>query len=215
MPPPLFSIVAVHYQGTIPHDIFCRGIASIETQTFKDFELICIHDGPMLQPDLDMPCDVYGTDVRANDWGHTPHDLGMRAATGDYIVHFNVDNVLYPNALEEIAKEIRRPPRAVLGELARLDENNIVIFPIKAFGLQRVFGRYTSQSADHSFYEILTGNPPQEVNIDTLQLVMRRDLWIAEGGWHDKRRNSDAFLYPKFCKKHGYRIVGPILGERY
>lgn len=213
---PLFSVIAVHYQGTIPHEVFCRGIASIGAQTFTDYELICLHDGPLLQPDLDMPCDVYGTETRANDWGHTPHDLGLRAATGDYIVHFNVDNVLYPNALEEIAKEIRRPSR-FLGQpgWAELDQNNIVIFPVKAFGLQRVKGRYTVQNDDHGFYEILTGNPPIAMNIDTLQLVMRRELWLAEGGWYDKQRNSDAVLYPRFCDKYGYRIVGPIVGERY
>ena len=213
---PLFSIIAVHYQGTIPHEVFCRGIASIHAQTFRDFELICLHDGPLLQPDLPMPCEVRPTDRWYNDWGHTPHDLGMRQASGEYIVHFNVDNVLYPNALEEMAKEIRRPARSFLPpDKQAMDEPNIIVFPIKAFGLQRVFGRYTAQMPDDSFYEILSGNPPAALNIDTLQLVMKRSLWLAEGGWRDKQRNSDAVLYPEFCKKYGYRIVGPVIGERH
>jgi hypothetical protein len=204
----LFTVIAVHYQGTIPHEVFCRGIASIEAQTFKDYELICIHDGPLLQPDLDMPCDVLGTEKRANDWGHSLRHMGIAHAKGDYVLHFNVDNVLYPNALEEIAKEIRRPPREVFGEFARLDENNIVIFPIKMFGLARVWERFTSQTRGQDFYEILTGNPPQLMNIDTMQLVMRRDLWLKEGGWRDKSFNSDGIMYPEFCKKYGYRTVG-------
>ena len=213
---PLFSIIAVHYQGAIPHEIFCRGIRSIDAQTFRDFELICVHDGPLLEPDLDMPCDVYGTPTRADDWGHTPHDYGLNAARGEYIIHFNVDNVLYPDALEEIAREIRRPPRPWLDEEQRkLDANDIVVFPIRAYGLQRVFGRYTAQMPDDGFYEILSGNPPQALNIDTLQLVMRRSLWLLEGGWRDKTRNSDAILYPEFCRKYGYRIVGPVIGERH
>jgi hypothetical protein len=213
---PLFSVIAVTYQGSIPHDIFRRGIASIQAQTFTDYELICLHDGPLLDPKAEMPCPVTCTDKHYNDWGHSPHDIGMKMATGDYILNFNCDNILYPNALEEIAKEIRRPARFPENpDIHRLDENNIVIFPVKAFGLNRVFGRYTAQVTDHSFFEVLTGNPPANLNIDTLQLVMKRSLWLAEGGWYDKQRNSDGVLYPAFCKKYGYRIVGPILGERY
>ena len=213
---PLFSVIAVFYQGSMSHDIFRRGIASIAAQTFTDYELICLHDGPLLTSSVEMPCPVTCTDKHYGDWGHTPHDIGMKMATGEYILHFNCDNILYPNALEEIAKAIRRPARfADNPQVQRQDENNIIIFPIKAFGLQRIYGRYTAQVTDHSFYEILSGNPPMPMNIDTLQLVMKRSLWLAEGGWHDKQRNSDATLYPAFCKKYGYRIVGPILGERY
>jgi hypothetical protein len=218
MPPPLFSIIAVHYQGSVPHDVFCRGIASIHAQTFTDYELLCLHDGPLLEPDLDLPCDVYGTETRANDWGHTLRHAGIGHAKGDYIVHFNVDNILYPNALEEIAREIRRPPRTHYpGARADADLNNIIIFPIKAMGLQRIYGRYILQQprGQADCYEILTGNPPIAQNIDAMQLVMRRDLWIAEGGWRDKSRCSDGEMYPKFCEKYGYRLVGPILGEHH
>jgi hypothetical protein len=221
MPAPLFSIVAVHYQGSVPHEIFCRGIESIHAQTFTDYELLCLHDGPLLEPDLDLPCDVYGTETRANDWGHTLRHTGIGHAKGDYIVHFNVDNILYPNALEEIAKEIRRPPRTmpISGEplSPEADANSIVIFPIKAFGLYRVFGRYLTQRprGEADFCEILSGNPPILHNIDAMQLVMRRDLWIAEGGWYDKSECSDGIMYEKFCYKYGYRIVGSILGEHH
>jgi hypothetical protein len=213
---PLFSVIAAYYQGSVPDDIFRRGIGSVHAQTFTDYELICVHDGPLLHPITSPPCKIVETETRANDVGHTPHDFGMRSASGDYIVHFNVDNLLYPNALEEIAKEIRRPARyPETPDVHRLDENNIIIFPIKMYGLNRVFGRYTAQVRSDEFYEILTGNPPARLNIDTMQLVMRRDLWIAEGGWHDKSFDSDGKMYPEFCKKYGYRIVGPILGEHH
>ena len=222
--PPLFTIIAVHYQGSVPHEIFCRGIASVQAQTFTDYELLCYHDGPFLDPDPEpggWPCDVISTTARANDWGHTLRHTGIAHARGDYIIHFNADNVLYPNALEEIAKEIRRPPRQIEIRGVRVepgaDNNAIVIFPIKALGLHRVFDRFYDQrprgTAD--FYEILTGNPPVFRNIDAMQLVMRRDHWLAEGGWYDRREGSDGTMYPRFCAKYGYRTVGPILGEHH
>ncbi len=49
---PLFSIIVIHYQGTIPHDVFCRGIRSLQAQTFKDFEILAYHDGPLHNVDL-------------------------------------------------------------------------------------------------------------------------------------------------------------------
>ena len=45
---PLFSIIVVHYQGTVSREIFARGISSLQNQTFRDFEILCYHDGPLL-----------------------------------------------------------------------------------------------------------------------------------------------------------------------
>jgi hypothetical protein len=80
-----------------------------------------------------------------------------------------------------------------------------------------VFDRFYDQRprGTAGFYEILSGNPPIFRNIDAMQLVMRRDLWIAEGGWYDRRESADGAMYPKFCDKYGYRTVGPILGEHH
>jgi hypothetical protein len=52
-------------------------------------------------------------------------------------------------------------------------------------------------------------------NIDAMQLVMKRSLWLAEGGWHDKREDGDGRMYEAFAKKYGYRTVGPVLGEHF
>jgi hypothetical protein len=213
---PLFSIIAVHYQGANSHEVFLRGIHSITAQTFTDYELLCYHDGPLLEPNLQMPCPVICSEQRYNDWGHSLRDLGMRRATGDYIVHFNVDNVLYPRALARIAHEIARPCR-VFHEVTQqpLDTNDIIIFPILMFGLQRIRERMYQFKDDPPFYEILTGNPPIEQNIDCMQLVMKRQLWLKEGGWRDKRGGSDGVLYQDFCSKYGYRTVGPVIGEHH
>jgi hypothetical protein len=212
---PLFSVIVVYYQGTQPPDVFQRGIDSLRAQTFIDYEILCYHDGPLLDPAIDSPVPILATPQRYNDSGHSLRDLGIRRASGDYILHFNVDNVLYPNALEEIAKEIRRPPRLCNDAGVPIDTNEIVVFPVRMYGLHRMIGRAVIQLRDTSFYEIFTGNPPVLQNIDCMQLVMRRDLWLKEGGWHDKRAMSDGYLYEAFCRKYAYRTVGPVLGEHY
>ena len=215
---PRFSIIVVHYQGTVPHELFCRAIASIHAQTFTDYEILAYHDGPLLDATLPMPVELRPTPQRFNDFGHSLRDLGIRAATGEYIIHLNADGVLYPDALQTIDAEIARPPRMRDMQTGEpIDTNDIIIFPVKMFGLQRVWNRVVGQKkhGDVSFYETLTGNPPIRQNIDCMQLVMKRDLWLAEGGWYDRSKQSDGNMYERFCEKYAYRTCGPVLGEHH
>jgi len=211
---PRFSIILIHYQPSISHATLCRGVDSLKAQTCQDFELLAYHDGPLHDTSVTMPVPMICTDRRYNDWGHTLRDMGMRRATGDYIVHFNADNILYPNALEEISKAIDRPPRVVQEGTQRvLDSNAIIVYAILCRGLQRV-NNIMVWFKDHPEYALLmTGNPPRENFIDAMQLVMRRDLWLAEGGWYDKSTNSDGPIYERFAAKYGYRSVDMVLGE--
>ena len=69
---------------------------------------------------------------------------------------------------------------------------------------------------NHPEYTLtLTGNPPVLNNIDAMQLVMRRDLWLAEGGWYDKSQAGDGPMYERFAAKYSYRCVDQILGEHW
>ena len=213
---PLFTIVAVHYQGTVPHEVFARGIVSIQAQTFKDFELLCYHDGPLLDPSLPMPCEVIATEQRFNDFGHSLRDMGIRRASGDYIVHFNADNILYPHALQVLADEINAPPRIVFanGRVADPTPADIVIMPIRMRGMVRFRGaNYRDPKRPDELCSIFTGYPPVRFNIDCMQLVMKRSLWLAEGGWRDKSPESDGIMYQAFCGKYPYRVACDILGE--
>jgi len=150
------------------------------------------------------------------DWGHSLRDRGIKEAKGDYILTFNSDNVLYPNALEEISKAIDRPPRLFHGPQNQvLDNNNIIVFAIWAHGLQR-FGDYLQRFLKNPEYQLLlTGNPPRALYIDAMQFVMRRELWLAEGGWYDKSNCGDGIMYQKFAAKYGYRSIETVLGEHF
>jgi hypothetical protein len=212
---PLFSIVVVHYQGVNSHETFLRGYESLMAQNFDDFEVLVIHDGPLLDPSVTFPCPVTNTPDRHNDWGHTLRDLGIRSAKGEYIIHFNADNVLYPNALEELANEIARPPRLIDPQGRIYDTNDIIIFPVLMWNLIKFRDITWQQKGPPTFYTILTGIPPMVQYIDCMQFVMKRTLWLAEGGWYDKSELSDGFMYQKFAAKYGYRTIGPVLGEHF
>ena len=212
---PKFSIIVVHYQGVNTHETFLRGIGSLQAQTFRDFEILCYHDGPLLDPNVQFPLPITCTQVRHDDWGHTLRDLGIRAARGDYLLHFNADNLLYPDALQEIVRELERPPRLrdAAGNVA--DTDHIVIFPVKMWGLTKFLDCTAQAKGDVDWYTILTGSPPEPYYIDCMQLVMRRELWLAEGGWYDRRAAGDGHMYRKFTRKYGYRSVRPVLGEHF
>jgi len=207
---PLFSILVAYYQGSVTKEEYLRGIASLKNQTFKDYEILAYHDGPLLDKSFDLTIPVKETITRHNDYGNSLRDLGILEAKGKYILHFNVDNILYPNALQEISKEILRMPRFIE------DRNSIIIFPILYRGWINVNGvRYLDKSLSEDTFTIFTGFPPVHSNIDAMQLVMKRELWLYEGGWYDKSSEGDGLMYQKFAEKYGYRTVGPVLGEHW
>jgi hypothetical protein len=216
---PKFSVILVHFQGTVPHETLCRGLNCIQSQTSKDFELLAYHDGPLLDTSVPMPVQFKCSEKRFDDWGHSLRDIGLREATGEYILHFNADNILYPNALEEIGKVIDRPSccfrKLPNGELVAVDTNAMVIFPILMRGKQRFFDDWIYFPQNPECTVLLTGVPPRALNIDAMQLVMRRELWLAEGGWYDKRQAGDGDMYNKFAEKYGYRAMDKVLGEHF
>jgi glycosyltransferase involved in cell wall biosynthesis len=213
---PRFSVILIHYQGVISHREFWRCYQSLANQTYQDFELLVYHDGPLLDASLALPVEVRCMDRRYNDYGHSLRDRGIREAAGDYIVHMNADNLLYPNALEEISATIDRAPRIFSTQNHQpLDTDNIIIYGILSHNMMRL-GNQAMKTTGHPEWQlILSGNPPRRWYIDAMQLVMKRSLWLAEGGWYDKTLESDGVMYEKFAAKYGYRSVEKILGEHF
>ena len=185
----------------------------------------------------------YVSDKRENDWGHSNRDRGIRAAKGKWIIHTNADNVFYPDLIESLKAAIspttepaptikRRFPIIIKSIVKRLDkyygtsfqkiqtskttQKQILIYAVQMRGVvphgRRTY-RLGNKGARHSI--ILGGVPVRRGNIDAMQLVMRRDLWLAEGGWYDKRKTSDGYMYPRFAKKYKIDVVPKILGEHW
>ncbi len=212
---PKFSIVVPHYQGAVNHKRFCRGIQSLLDQRYKNFEILCYHDGPLLDKRLPMPVPVDPTPVRYNDYGHSLRDRGIQMAAGDYIIHFNPDNILYPFALEKIAEATERASIVFDEDGKCLDPADIIIYPVLMRGVIIAPGRICRFDSNPELYTIFTGVPVRKHNIDCMQFVMRRSLWLSEGGWADKTHDGDGIMYEAFAKKYGYRTVSEVLGEHW
>ena len=200
-----FTIVMTHYQGCIDHDRFIKCIESLNNQEFKDFELLCFHDGPLLDESVELPCEVQFTEERYNDWGHTLRNIGIEQAEGEYIIHTNSDNIFYPNALKELDKRIR------------LDNPSMVIYFVKMMGMEKDWVKNIikyDNPRDYSKWHLLMGYPLEYGNLDCMQLVMKTDLWKKET-WYDTREQGDGVMYQKFGQKYDYKYVHKILGEHY
>lgn len=214
---PRFTVVVIYYQGVHTDEIFVRGVGSVLGQSFRDVEVLIYHDGPLLRavPEVNgVVPEVRATEVRKNDWGHSLRDRGIREGTGEYVVLFNADNVLYPQCLEVLDREARLAPRLLMNGQA-VDTDNILVFGIVYHDLARFMQGWLRLPKGSGARMIMSGNPPVYGQIDCMQLVMKREIWLAEGGWADKREDSDGQMYPVFCQKYGYRGVGEVLGEHW
>jgi glycosyltransferase involved in cell wall biosynthesis len=217
---PRFSIVVPHYDSSIADAILLRGLGSLAAQTLRNFEVLLLHDGPLSRPlpdlaKLGLPALRFSTSAqRHNDWGHSLRDAGIRQAHGDYIVHFNPDNVLYPNALEVLDAASRAPvPPAPAPELA--ENPDVLIFSVLMRGMNYNGRGPIWRSRDPNHALIYTGMPPGNGLIDCMQLVARRSVWLDIGGWYDKSETSDANIYARLVQERAARYVVALLGEHW
>lgn len=248
---PLFSVIVTDYEPSINRSDFRRKMTCLASQTCKDFEVLVYHDGPKPTPYADEIAGlaIHGdtkfitTEVRANDWGHSNRDLGIREATGTWIIHTNADNVFFPQLIERLKEKVetpsfamrenmrfqRRPIRGILKRFDRIfgttysrkkfepsSEKEILIFGILMRGLVATASGYKRfpETAHHNAL-IFGGIPVKFGQIDAMQFVMRRDLWLKVGGWYDRREESDGYMFEKLTKRFVVTAVPEILGEHW
>jgi len=217
---PRFSIIVPHYDGSVSDASLLRGLNSLAAQSLRDFEILLLHDGPLSRPlpdlaKLNLPGLRFNASAqRHNDWGHSLRDAGIHAAAGEYVVHFNPDNVLYPNALEVLEAASREPvPPAPAAELA--ENPDILIFSILMRGMNYNGRGPIWRSRDPNKTLVYTGMPPSHGLIDCLQLVARRSVWLEIGGWYDRSQTSDSAIYSRLVAERGARYVVALLGEHW
>lgn len=197
MKKPLFSIIVPHYQGTQTDEELDRCIQSVSTQDPSLYELLVLHDGPLLRK---TKYPIKETLVRYNDWGHSLRTIGMQDAHGEYIVHLNADNVLYPAVLNDLAEVIEQTKH-----------EPIYILAVFMNGSKLRDGKLIRGEKGHD--SVLLPGVPKMGSIDAMQLIMKRDLWKEYGYWYDKTISSDGNMYERFCKEHKPIFVKLILGE--
>lgn len=222
-----FSIIVVDYDQSVDRQYMRRAIRSIIDQNIdpQEIEILLFHDGPkdktyseeLNTEELSAITATTITEKRFNDWGHSLRDMGIKQAKGEYIVHLNADNILYPHSLERLCYHADKdyPPFFdVEGNIK--NKNDILIFCLAMKGVVFCNGGFSRRPGEEDTYSvILTGIPTKFRNIDCMQLVMKRHCWLQENGWHNRSRNSDGIMYPEFVKKYGARYIAEVLGEHW
>jgi hypothetical protein len=199
---PKFSIVATDYEPYVPRDRMIEGLKSLSNQTFQDFELIIVHDGPKPTSsdeyssgiekyhylETDKHYGIYGTEefYAGYGWGHHSRDLGIRAAVGEYVINFNIDNVLYPNALEKISNKLSETNADVLVFACTHEKFNIKYF---------------------------SGVPPVMGKVDMLQCVVSKKAWDSIGGWYRYDHSADGYLMQELVQRYGYVNIPEVIGD--
>ena len=197
---PKFTIIATDAENHVPRNRMKQGVKSILNQTFTDYELLVIHDGPRSKEfELDLPDNarlietdqfygIYGLEefYAGYGWGHHSRDLGIKEATGEYILHFNIDNILYPHALQTISDTIDKTRSEVI----------IYACTHEKFGVK-----------------YFSGIPPVMGKVDLLQCVASKRAWESIGGWHRYDHSADGFLFEEIISKYGYVHIPEVLGE--
>jgi len=194
---PKFSILVVDCDTHTPRESARRGVESILAQTFRDFEVILLHDGLKEKPyeeEFDLSAverlKVVYTRERYNDWGHSLRDYGLRIADGEYVLHFNIDNLLYPHCLQRVNERLLRDNI----------RKEIIIFTI-----------IHHKNAER----ILTGKPVEFQHIDCLQVVASRKAWQSIGFWHRNEYEADGYLYLELTSNYKPYYIDEILAENF
>ncbi len=194
---PKFSIIVVDCDSHTSRHSARRGVQSLVSQTCQDFEVILLHDGfkqISYEKEFDLTSfakikTVYSKE-RFGDWGHSLRNYGLRIADGEYVLHFNIDNLLYPDCLQKISDCIDRDGTT----------KDLIIFTI----------------IHHKNDErILTGNPVRFQHIDCLQVVASRKAWESIGFWYRNEYEADGHLYVELSEKYSPFYIDEILAENF
>lgn len=193
----LFSIIVPFYQGTQTDEELDRCVESVRQQSSDLYELLILHDGPFLR---EAKHSMDATEKHYNDWGHSLRTVGMELAGGQYIIHLNADNTLYPAVLDDLARVIKTS-----------DHQPIYILSLVMNGGKLQDGKLVRDGSKKT--SVVLPGIPKIGSIDAMQLVMKRELWRDYGYWYDKTISSDGNMYERFCKDHKPVFVDLLMGE--
>lgn len=138
---PTFSILI----ATSGRPTLRRTLESIRSQTLiPGDEVILIGDGPLpeveaLFREFNLPGFYMEIPGPFDDSGHTPRNMALPKATGDYILYMDDDDAYYPGGFDNIRPVIRQfPGKAFLFQV--LHENGIPFWRDPVLELGRVCG---------------------------------------------------------------------------
>lgn len=181
------EVIAVCYKRYGELKVF---VQSMLNQTCSNWKLHLIHDGEDLE--FRNICEQYSlndgritfseTKIRYNDYGHTLRDLGLKNASGNYVILTNADNYFIPKAIEYIC------------EAASIENPDVVMYDM-IHSHKTPGGR---QQHDYCFFETNYARG----SIDITSAAVKLDL-ARSAGFRDKTHDGDATYFEDVAKVKG------------
>jgi hypothetical protein len=197
-----FSVIISYYQGVQSDEVAQRLLDSLKKQSFNDFEVLFVHDGPLLKPlKLDfegLDFKLYTTMVRENVWGHNARDLGVKKSRGLYLLIGNADNVYY-DCLGDLHSFILEEGR------------EFYTGKVKMMGMKDNVGY--DNPRNYNIFHVLEGEV-KFCGIDMMQLIIKGDI-LRPIGWWNRCEQSDGIVAVALANKFGYKKTGVMMGEHY
>lgn len=175
-------------------DRLAKAIASVQAQTYQDYEHIIVDDGSTDGTDefvksLKDPKIRY---FRIKHFGNhsRPKNEGIRQSKGEYIAFLDDDNEYRPDHLNVLIKALEREPSidVVYGDRWVTDETNELKPQLGVF-------------SDFDPVRIFVGN-----YIDTSDVLIRREAMLRMGGWDERyKKLLDWELWVRMVKA-GYKF---------
>jgi glycosyltransferase involved in cell wall biosynthesis len=200
---PLISVIVPLYN----HAQYIEAtIASVRSQTHKNFELVVVDDGstdtsPQLVKSVDDPRVFYV--YQENQGAHAAINNGIALSHGDYISILNSDDLYAPDRLETCLKTINTDERidAVFSFIDYIDESGLLLKSSDGTDERWKSGwsKY-SFSEDHPLYlQLLQGNFLKT----TSNLFCKRSVFSRFGVFRNLRycHDYDFFLRLAFAGK--------------
>lgn len=146
-----------------------RAIESVQNQTYQDFEMIVVVDGP---EEVSTPREVKVIHVEHFGNDTFPKNTGILAATGEYIALLDDDNQFRPDHLQLLVNELDKNPDIdiVYGDRWLNDETGQV---------QPQVGKYSDWEPGHLMVENY---------IDTSDVLIRREALMYVGGFDETQK---------------------------
>lgn len=203
---PTVAIITPTYKR--PIKVIDRCVRSVKSQSYQGtmIHIIC-SDGPEEEhvrqyvDELNDPCTIYvSTEENTNSYGGGVREHVLRTLVNDdptikYLVHLDDDNVLFPHFVQD--------------HVETLEAN-----PDKAFSICRILHLGPLPERLGTAPQVINGIPPVLQNIDTLQVVVRRNVML-ECGWNtfsgEKGYYNDGYTYERLGKMFEWVEIPELL----
>lgn len=184
-----------------PIEIIDRCIRSVNAQSFKDWEHIICSDGfeenvKTFVEQENEPRRIYKSLCKHEGiYANNVRQACLKISKGEYILFLDDDNIIFPHYLEKMIKALENT------------KENI------GFSVCRIIHLGPLSSAHREPPTILTGIPVVVQNIDTLQVVVKKQALNSIGGWNTTQGYlADGYTFQDLAKKYEYIEVPEILG---